>query len=232
MPRTYHVENLRGPELDEAVRECPVVYVPFGIIEWHGPHLPLGMDTFAAQAIANHAAENHGGLVWPTCWFHDHYAAVLPLMRELFQYLYNAGFRVIAVVSQHNGRGLLPLAKNAARHMLNDKKIALSTIRVHGSTGEGDHAAKTETSIMLHANPQDVDMSALDGKEITLDMSPPLGIGGSGSPLEATAETGEKIIKLEGDIVGKEAMELLNSLTPEQRKLHLPAISPEYWWHG
>ncbi|HHH75658.1 MAG TPA: creatininase family protein [Phycisphaerae bacterium] len=232
MPRTYHVENLRGPELDEAVRECPVVYVPFGIIEWHGPHLPLGMDTFACQAVVNHAAENHGGLVWPTCWFHDHYASVLPLMRELFQYLYNAGFRVIVTVTVHNGRGLLPLVKNAARHLRYDKKIELLATMVGSSTGFGDHGAMCETSYMLHTNPQDVDMSALDGKEITLDMSPPLGIGGSGSPLDATAEAGEQAVKDEGDIIGKEAMGLLNSLTPEQRKFHLPAISPEYWWHG
>jgi len=203
-------------------------------VRYHGmawPHLPLGVDTFACQAVANHAAENHGGLVWPTYWVHDHYASVLPPMRELFQYLYNTGFRVIVVVSCHNGRGLLTLAKTAAQHMVNGKKIKLLAL-MGGKPGSGDHAAINETSRMLYTNPQDVDMSTLDGKTITLDMSPPLGIGGDDSPLKATAEAGQEALKAGGDIVGTEAMKLLNSLTPEQRKFHLPALSPEYWWHA
>jgi creatinine amidohydrolase len=230
MPRTYHVEHLRGSELESAVRECPLVYIPFGLVEWHGPHLPLGTDTFMCQAIVNYAAEKHGGLVWPTSWFHDLYAAVLPLMRELFGRLYDTGFRVIVVVTAHNGRGLLATAEKAAQHLLHDKKIALLATMPTQKTGFGDHAAKYETSSMLHLSPQDVDMTVLEGKDMTLDMSPPLGIGGAESPLEATAEIGKRGVEEAGDVLGRDAMALLASLSPEQRKFHLPAISPEYWW--
>ena len=37
------MQFLRPGQLEEAMQRFPVVYVPFGLIEWHGPHLPLDM---------------------------------------------------------------------------------------------------------------------------------------------------------------------------------------------
>jgi creatinine amidohydrolase len=45
-----------------------VVYLPLGLLEWHGPHLPLGVDAFNAEAVAQRAAEISGGLVMPTVY--------------------------------------------------------------------------------------------------------------------------------------------------------------------
>ena len=59
---------LRPDQILNEIAICPVAYLPFGLIEWHGPHLPLGVDALNASAVARLAAENTGGLVFPTCF--------------------------------------------------------------------------------------------------------------------------------------------------------------------
>ncbi len=45
--------------------ENPLVILPAGSVEQHGPHLPTGTDTFAANVIAHAVAERMDGLVLP-----------------------------------------------------------------------------------------------------------------------------------------------------------------------
>lgn len=49
--------------------ECPVVYIPIGTIEWHGPHNPLGADTLQAEGLAVLCAQKGGGLVFPPLYY-------------------------------------------------------------------------------------------------------------------------------------------------------------------
>jgi len=54
--------------LDEMQR-CPVAFLPVGPLEWHGPHLPLGVDPLNAENAALLASEQTGGLVFPTLYW-------------------------------------------------------------------------------------------------------------------------------------------------------------------
>ena len=45
------MQFMRPAQLEAALRKFPVVYVPFGLIEWHGRHLPLGNDALKAHAF-------------------------------------------------------------------------------------------------------------------------------------------------------------------------------------
>jgi len=45
------MQFMRPGQLEAAARRFPVVYVPFGCIEWHGRHLPLGEDTLSQLVI-------------------------------------------------------------------------------------------------------------------------------------------------------------------------------------
>ena len=45
------MQFMRPGQLEAAARSFPVVYVPFGLIEWHGRHLPLGNDATKAHAF-------------------------------------------------------------------------------------------------------------------------------------------------------------------------------------
>lgn len=67
--RTVKFELLRPNEIIEEKRRFPVVYLPIGPLEWHGPHLALGMDPLNAEAIARLVAEETGGVVLPTFYW-------------------------------------------------------------------------------------------------------------------------------------------------------------------
>lgn len=59
--------ELMVPEDVIAARaKAPVAYVPIGPLEWHGPHLPLGLDGLHAHEVAIRAAQEAGGVVLPT----------------------------------------------------------------------------------------------------------------------------------------------------------------------
>jgi creatinine amidohydrolase len=57
--------DLTWPEYAELVARDPVVFVPCGALEQHGPHLPLGTDAILATAVSSGIAEDTRGLVLP-----------------------------------------------------------------------------------------------------------------------------------------------------------------------
>lgn len=61
-------EFLRPDQLRQAQKECNVAYLPIGPLEWHGPHLPFGVDPLHAAAVAERAASITGGVVFPTLY--------------------------------------------------------------------------------------------------------------------------------------------------------------------
>lgn len=67
--RTVHFELLRPDEIVEERGRCPVVFMPLGPLEWHGPHLPVGTDPLNAAAVAERTAEITGGVVMPTLFW-------------------------------------------------------------------------------------------------------------------------------------------------------------------
>ncbi len=58
-------ETLTPAELNEAVTGRSLVYQPVGSMEWHGPHMGMGMDTANAYSSSLAAAEQTGGVVMP-----------------------------------------------------------------------------------------------------------------------------------------------------------------------
>jgi creatinine amidohydrolase len=64
--RTVLYELMRPEQVTGACATAPVAYVPIGPLEWHGPHLPLGLDGLHAHEVAVRAAKEAGGVVLPT----------------------------------------------------------------------------------------------------------------------------------------------------------------------
>ena len=60
---------LRPHQIVARRKECPVVYIPIGTLEWHGVHNPLGADTLQAEGIAILCAQKGGGLVFPSLYY-------------------------------------------------------------------------------------------------------------------------------------------------------------------
>src|SRR5262245_65707649 len=68
LPSRYFAD-LTQPEIAAQFRKNPLVILPCGSVEQHGPHLPTGTDTLAASVIAHAVAERMDGLVLPATPF-------------------------------------------------------------------------------------------------------------------------------------------------------------------
>jgi creatinine amidohydrolase len=66
---TKQIAYLRPEQVNEELQRCPLAYLPVGPLEWHGPHLPLGVDPLNAENAALQSAELTGGLVFPTLYW-------------------------------------------------------------------------------------------------------------------------------------------------------------------
>ena len=65
-------ERMFPDELERAFEACPLLYLPYGLCEPHGPQNVVGLDGLKAHAIACRAAQAHGGIVAPAYWWHVH----------------------------------------------------------------------------------------------------------------------------------------------------------------
>src|SRR2546427_9666242 len=63
--RTVQYELMRPPEIVRERSRLQLVFIPIGPIEWHGPHLPMGMDGLHAHMVAVEVAQRVGGVVLP-----------------------------------------------------------------------------------------------------------------------------------------------------------------------
>jgi len=177
-------EQLTGGEFEAAVEKAAgVCVIPIGVVEYHGPHLPLGTDYFTAHAIACEAARREPVIVFPPYYFGvntetKHFpGGIVVKDRLLFELLENIcdeisrnGLKKIILLSGHGGnRFFLPLfvqlmldkGKDYTLYYISD----LGDPEVHRQVTETDlhgHACECETSMALHINPQFVKMEALD----------------------------------------------------------------------
>lgn len=62
----HYINRMTWMEFDEIRKSVHTVILPMGANEGYGPHLPLGSDTLAAQAIAERVAERTCALIGPT----------------------------------------------------------------------------------------------------------------------------------------------------------------------
>jgi creatinine amidohydrolase len=70
--REVRWERMFPDELEAAFQEFPVVYLPYGLCEPHGPQNTLGLDALKAHGICRKAAQNSGGIVAPPDYWHIH----------------------------------------------------------------------------------------------------------------------------------------------------------------
>ena len=230
------MQFLRPGQLEARAREFPVVYVPYGLIEWHGRHLPLGTDALKAHGILAKCAEKFGGVVYPPVYFHDGFNRehLVPVITDLFQRLKRTGFRAIIGVSGHNVQGQIKMIEDALKPVAADGTVAgigLWEITLSRcAESNTDHAAKWETANMMFFYPDLVDMKELGDGPLNLDMKPPSGIGGLDPRKHATPQVGERNVELAAEAIGKKAQELLASLADDHRAFKLPAIAPGHWW--
>ena len=150
------------PDLDG---RAPLVVVPLGSVEQHGRHLPLATDTVVAQTVAAAAVPRlDGALLAPALAYgasgeHEGFPGTISIGTEalrtvLVEYGRSAGRwagRLLVV----NGHGGNPDALRAAVPLLRaeGRDVAWFACGVRGGDA---HAGRTETSLMLHVEPDGV----------------------------------------------------------------------------
>jgi len=64
--RTFFFAHARPDEVLAAREKSGLLWLPVGPLEWHGPHLPFGVDALNAESTALACARKLGGLILPT----------------------------------------------------------------------------------------------------------------------------------------------------------------------
>ena len=222
-------EEMLPHELDERVARFPVAYCPFGSLEWHGRHLPLGNDTLKAYHLLLLTAEKYGGVVVPaTYWgilgkWHDWtmldfgQELVDQLYTKVFQGLVDVGFKVVIGVTGHDVQPQKQAIEKAVAAIQESGKatgFAMMEGDLYDLTDdEMDHAAHWETSLLMYLRPELVDMSRIAKEDLESQAgAKAAGIFGKDPRRFASRELGERIATGVVDAIGRKAQELLASV--------------------
>ena len=179
------------PEVQEYLQNNKTILIPYGLSEQHGAHLPLDTDVRNAEYISSALAEKLDCLIAPTLNYtfsggmfpgtiNVKPATFCNLVGEIIESLYVQGFRNFVIIPGHGGSESLLILKESLRILkwlnpnLADALIMLMPIWDYSPTwfnmfDEKDyHAAKAETSLLLHWSPEVVRMDkiSLDAPEI------------------------------------------------------------------
>jgi creatinine amidohydrolase len=81
-----------SPEVHERLVRVPIAVVPFGSVEQHGPHLPCGTDSMAADLVARRLADRLDALHVPFAPYgvtpiHAGHPGTVSLRKETFEVL-------------------------------------------------------------------------------------------------------------------------------------------------
>jgi creatinine amidohydrolase len=164
----------------DAVEVDTVAVIPVGSIELEGPHLPLGVDTIVARALAHSLDGIPGVLIGPTLpigyskWFMPFAGTISlemeTLIRVLDEYarsLIAHGVRRLLFLNAHRGNN--PAIEAVARTLIAERKAHVAMINVwklvndlaaapENQIDEGrfSHAGEAMTSVIMALAPETV----------------------------------------------------------------------------
>jgi creatinine amidohydrolase len=167
----YELEELTAPALTRLLDAgVSTAVVPFGSIEHHGGHLPIGADAVLADAVGREVARELDGVLAPTVRLgdaeqHAHLTGTMSLRADtlsdvavqLVESLIRQGFALLVIVSTHGGnRAALDTAVARLRATSNDAIVCAPP----GDVGArpGAHSGEWLTSVMLALRPDLVEL--------------------------------------------------------------------------
>ncbi len=176
---SVHWEELTAADFQAAIeRSKGTCLLPFGIVEKHGPHLPLGTDLLKVRYEALHAAEQEYAVVFPEYYFGQIFEAQhepgtiaysshlqLELLQETTDEMARNGCKKVIIVNGHGGNeNLLPFFAQTQLEKPHDYVVYVMGLVDAPSGGPTKktsvdmHAGESETSKMLVATPNLVHM--------------------------------------------------------------------------
>src|SRR5271157_3907217 len=196
-------EELTAADFRDAIaRAQGTCLLPFGILEKHGPHLPLGTDLLNVRYVSEHAAQQEYVVIFPQYFAGQIFEArheagtiaysaelQLKLLQETTDEMARNGCKKVIIVNGHGGNeDLLPYFAQTQLAKPHDYVVYVqwgheATKKVGSEKSGPDwHAGETETSNMLVTNPNLVHMdrakneSGADQKRVKLPESVYTGI--------------------------------------------------------
>lgn len=162
-PAAPALGNLRWPRVDE---ERPLLLVPVGSTEQHGPHLPLATDSMVAHSVARYAAtvllgEDVAVRVAPTVGYgasgeHEDFPGTISIgqaaLETVLVELGRSACRWATGVVFVNGHGgnMVPLTRAVQLLRHEGRPCAWTVCDLAGADA---HAGVTETSLLQHLAP-------------------------------------------------------------------------------
>jgi creatinine amidohydrolase len=167
-------EELTSADFRDAITQSQgTCLLPFGILEKHGPHLPLGTDLLDVRYAALHAAEQNYAVVFPEYYFGQIFEAKhepgtiaysaelqIKLLQETTDEMARNGCKKIVIVNGHGGNeNLLPYFAQSQLDKPHDYVVYVQWGREEPQGGPEKkdhvnmHAGETETSTMMIARP-------------------------------------------------------------------------------
>jgi len=177
-----HWEELTAADFITAIHQSQNTCVlPFGILEKHGPHLPIGTDLLDVRFAVLNAVKQEYAVVFPEYYFGQIFEAQqepgtvayslstqLTLLQETVKEMARNGCKKILVVNGHGGNeSLLPLFAQSQLASPRDYVVYVFGIprreapngpKHKSNPADDQHAGETETSAMLIARPDLVHM--------------------------------------------------------------------------
>jgi creatinine amidohydrolase len=176
----HQLERMLPWQLRAELAKRPVAYVPLGTYEWHGEHLPVGLDALTSHGLCLRAAEQDGGIVLPPLYYgtgggHSDYpwSMMMPGPQEIESQLAftigklkSFGFKLVVLFSGHFPPEQLDLIDRlaSAHSDATIKIVACAVNRIEGLSIAPDHAGLFETTLL----------AALHRALVQLDKLPPL----------------------------------------------------------
>ena len=175
-PQTLGIkwEELTAGDFIQAIQRSEgACLLPFGIIEKHGPHLPLGTDLLNVRYVAERAAAKEYAVVFPAYYFGQIFEAKhepgvvaysarleLDLLQETTDEMARNGCKKIVILNGHGGNiHLLPFFAQAQLASPHDYVVYVyqPSLNVPGRPPIQDkidaHAGESETAHTLISHP-------------------------------------------------------------------------------
>ncbi|HXQ49432.1 MAG TPA: creatininase family protein [Thermoplasmata archaeon] len=179
MSTSRRLADLDSRTFERRLRSNPLVIVPVGALEAHGPHLPLGADQIQAEATAFALADRTDALVAPTIPYGSapgarRFPGTVSLTiaqleshtEAVLSELARSGVRRLLVLSGHAERGHMAALREAADSAMRthpDTRIGVLSdydfvyeLRGKESPSTDGHAGLLETSRVLAIAPETV----------------------------------------------------------------------------
>lgn len=177
-------ERMFPEEFRKAQAALPIAFLPLGVVEWHGEHNALGLDSLKAHELCVRAAlAADGGIVHP-----PHYGGmggldkpatvviegefswdnwlVRPWIEKLCDEFLRQGFKAIIMLTGHYGHAQQILVREAAVRMTERLQIPVLGLAEYWLAQDvgylGDHAGIGETSLLWYLHPELVAIERID----------------------------------------------------------------------